>query len=274
MPLPNYKNCMKLPPPYAPESLHIVHNLHYDWSAWTNKAYGPFPESTANAISQCKKLWEKDGMLVEKWLLEGNMLQILFKVTPHIAPQDCSRLAKGRMQYALKQMGTPVNFSRRVGFRSIGENTREIVKDYIGRQITKSDYADPRFKDWLEQYNFKIPKIKLKHPQKTAAGRYWYALHLVIVVQDRKFPMISEQRFTKVTKTCFAVAVKKEYEIAELSVMPDHIHIALRGNIAHSPAEMLAGFMNNLWYSLNIGMFWSSECYAGTFSEYKIDQIR
>jgi REP element-mobilizing transposase RayT len=265
---------MKLPPPYAADSLHIVHNLHYDWSAWTSKAYGPFPKTTINAINQCKELWKQDGMMVEKWYIDKNMLQILFKVSPNIAPQDCTRLAKGRIQHALRQQETPVKFSRRVAFRSLGDNTRAIVKDYIGRQITKSDYADPRFKEWLEQYNFEIPKTRLKHPEHTAAGRYWYALHLVIVVQNRSFPMTLQKNFSKVAKTCFAIAEKKEYEIAELSIMPDHIHIALRGNIAHSAEEMLAGFMNNLWYSLNIGMFWSSECYAGTFSEYKINQIR
>jgi len=264
---------MTLPPPYIPENLKIVHNLHYDWTGWISKGHGTFPVTTRQAICDCEPLWKTDGLQLEKTLIKASQIQILFKAQPNLSPYDFTRLIKGRLQHALRKIGTPVKFSRKVGFRSLGDNTRVILKRYIEKQARKSDYVDPRFKDWLDRYNFSIPKVKLAVPSPTSTGRYWYALHLVIVVANRTIPMTMKNTFDKVANCCFAIAHKKGYEIAELSIMPDHIHISLRGKLSDSPADILSSFMNNLWHCLNVGICWNYECYAGTFSEYSLGQI-
>jgi REP element-mobilizing transposase RayT len=265
---------MPLPPPYIPENLRVVHNLHYDWTGCISKGHGGFPNTTTEAVNVCVPLWEKDGLKLEKWSVKASTIQILFKALPHVSPQECTRFVKGRLQHVLRKLDTPVKFSRKVGFRSLGDNTRKIVKKYIVRQAQKSNYIDPKFKKWLDQYNFTIPKVQLERPVPTASGRYWYALHLVIVVENRTIPMTMKKTFDKVANTCFSIARKKGYEIAEMSIMPDHIHISLRGDISSAPELILASFMNNLWKALNVGICWSYECYAGTFSEYRLDQIR
>jgi hypothetical protein len=57
--------------------------------------------------------------------------------------------AKGRFQHALRKAGAPVDFSREVPFRSLGENTTPIVEDYIRRQVGKEEFADPRFRETI-----------------------------------------------------------------------------------------------------------------------------
>jgi REP element-mobilizing transposase RayT len=71
-----------------------------------------------------------------------------------------------------------------------------------------------------------------------------------------------------------AIAAKKGYAISELSVMPDHLPAALRGNIEQSPAEIARSFQNNLAYLLGQVRWWSDGYYVGTFSEYDMRAVR
>ncbi len=56
--------------------------------------------------------------------------------------------------------------------------------------------------------------------------------------------------------------------------MPDHVHLALRGDIEHSPYEIALAFQNNLAYLLGQVRFWNEHFYVGTFSEYDMGAIR
>ena len=56
--------------------------------------------------------------------------------------------------------------------------------------------------------------------------------------------------------------------------MPDHLHVALRGNIEHSAQEIALAFMNNLAYLLGSTPIWECGYYAGTFGEYDMRGVR
>ena len=56
--------------------------------------------------------------------------------------------------------------------------------------------------------------------------------------------------------------------------MPDHLHVALRGNIEQSPHEIALAFQNNLAYALGRGKIWQDTYYVGTFGEYNMRAIR
>jgi hypothetical protein len=56
--------------------------------------------------------------------------------------------------------------------------------------------------------------------------------------------------------------------------MPDHLHLSLRGNIAHSPTEIALSFQNNLAYSLGQVRFLADTFYVGTFGEYDMWAVR
>ena len=61
--------------------------------------------------------------------------------------------------------------------------------------------------------------------------------------------------------------------IPEVSVMPDHIHMTLRGSIEHSPMDIGLASQNNLSFVLGYNRTWSEEFYVGTFSEYDVQSI-
>ncbi len=262
-----------MPPIYTAETIRLIHNLRYDWTGWLKDRHTAWPETLPAALNACRPLWEADGMKLDAWQPRNHQLQCLFTVQPQLSPAQCARLAKGRLQYALRRQGSPVVFRRNIGFRSLGDNTRNIVADYIKRQAGKSDYVDPRFKTWLEQFNRVAQDVDLAKPAATGHGRYWYGLHLVIVVRDRRFPMTRRETFAAVRDHCFRIAGDNVYQVAAVSVMPDHVHLALRGNIEHSPEEIALIYLNGLSTALGSNRCWSDECYVGTFSEYRVNQI-
>ena len=263
---------MALNPIYTPENTNPVHELHFSWVGWL-KNNKRFPPALAIAIQQCKELWASEGIFFENWDEITDQAQLLLKVAPSVSPAFFNQRIKGRLQYALRKLGAPVDFKRNNGFRSVGKNTREVVQAYIAKQSRKSDYIDPKFKEWLEQFHVDNRPVVLRDADTTGHGRYWYALHLVLVVENRKFPMERRDTFGKARDYCMAIAKKKGYEIAELFVMPDHIHIALRGNIEHSSQDIALSFLNNLSYVFGYNRVWSEEYYVGTFGEYRLDQV-
>jgi hypothetical protein len=56
--------------------------------------------------------------------------------------------------------------------------------------------------------------------------------------------------------------------------MPDHLHIALRGDHERSPNEIVYAFQNNLAYAVGQQHLWQDPFYVGTFSEYDMDAVR
>ena len=73
---------------------------------------------------------------------------------------------------------------------------------------------------------------------------------------------------------CDKVAAKKNYLFAGRSVMPDHLHLALRGNVEQSPEEIALAFMNNIAFAFGQNAVFRPSYYVGTFGEYDMGVVR
>ena len=180
---------------------------------------------------------------------------------------------KGRLQHALRVSGRTTKFSRKVGFRTIGDNHRHDVEAYIERQVEEERFVDPRFQNSLRKFTVVCPEVDLSKPTETRSGRYWYNLHLVLVTQHR-YRIVEPDRLATLRDMSFKIGMKKEYEISRLAVLPDHLHLSLRGNIEHSPEEIALAYLNNLAYAMGQNAIWQRGYYAGTFGEYDLDAVR
>ncbi len=274
--IPEMIELTKAPPPepyFTSSDTNCVHSLYYSWNGWLiNREY--FPENTSDIVENCRDLWRKDGFSLINSSLDADHIQLLFSSEPDVAPVEFTRKVKGRMDYAFRKANSPVRFSELNGFRVLGKNSDEIVQAYIKKQVKKEGFVDERYKKYLEQFTFDDVLNDISKPYCSHSGRYWYNIHLVIVIGDRRYPMTRSEVFESINSALPRIAEKKKCMLAKFAIMPDHIHIALRGNIEMSPYEIGLSFMNNLSYILNKGTFWKSEVYVGTFSSYSLSQIR
>jgi REP element-mobilizing transposase RayT len=218
--------------------------------------------------------WENDGLRLLERNVQPREILLTFSTTPDVSPVLLATRAKGRLQHACRtNLKSPVDFSRKLAVRAVGENRTETVESYIRSQVVEEHFVDARFADFLKQFTVVNPAVDLVVPAESGSGRYWYNLHLVLVVDDR-CRVVDEPGLTVIRDGCWRIAEKKGYGIAALSVMPDHLHVAVRGNINQSPAEIALAFQNNLAHMLKRGAIWMNGYYAGTFGEYDMNAIR
>ena len=259
-------------PLYLADSVHPTHSLRYDWTGWLPNG-DPFPPTTPDAIRRTAPLWATDGLHLCEFRIIDNRAQILFTAQPDISPRlFCSRV-KGRLQHALRTTGTPVTFSRKLSFRSVGENTSAAVAGYLAKQVRKERFADPRYAKKMEQYTVEHRNIDLSEPTASSSGRYWYNLHLVLVVAGRR-RIIDHGLFAKLRDGSATLAEEKGCRLKSVSVMPNHLHAALSGNIEMSPEEIALACLNGLATAAGRFRVWRDHYYIGTFSEYGMDLIR
>ena len=263
-----------LPEPiYRGHNLAPAYKLRYSWSAFPKRG-AKLPDPPAGpALNELKESWKTDGLhhLEHHWTPDA--LQVTFSATPQISPTFLASRAKGRLQHAMRQAGTPLQFARNFAVRTLGDNTRETVERYVTEQVDRSDLADPRYRQQLKQSAWQDPHVNLQDPQSTASGRYWYNLHLVFVVADR-YRMDAHSTAPKLRDTCMAVAKKHDYRISTISVMPDHLHMALGGNPAQPPEEIALHFQNNTAWAMGQRRFWEYNYYAGSVGEYTMAAVR
>jgi len=235
-------------PLYTPRNIDSpAYHLRYTWTGWPS--YGVFPKQPPEEFfTSLESQWEADGIrrLETNWTPQH--IQFAFSVKPTVCPILFVGRIKGRLQHALRQSGMSVRFSRKVSFRSLGDNKREQVEAYIAKQVTKERFVDERFSAFMKGFTVADPSARLQDPTETSSGRYWYNLHLVLVT-DSRMRFTDERSLNMIGETCDKVAAKKAYRMARRSVMPDHVHLALRGDIEQSPEEIALAFMNNIAFA-------------------------
>lgn len=263
---------MQVEPLYTAGNLNPAYHLHFDWTGWPT-AGTRLPVPLPWRRPELEQAWEADGLRCLEGCASAEKIQIAFSVMPQVCPVLLCARAKGRLQDALRKAGMPVRFSRKLSMRSVGENRRKDVERYIETQIGKERFADSRFAQGLEELIHVDPRVDLSVPFETSSGRYWYNLHLVLVTEERcRIPGL--ERLRRIRDQSLRIAEKKGYGVSRLAVLPDHLHIALRGNIEHSPEQIALAFQNNLAYLLWQTRVWRPTYYAGSFGEYDMDAIR
>ncbi len=248
-----------------------AYQLRYGWTGW----FAPLDSlpDWAEALRACAAAWEADGIRVMEHRTHEDRLQLTASTKPSVSPVFLAGRFKGRLQHILRQSGQAIDFSRKVAVRSIGDNHTREVEKYIPGQCGKEPLADPRFRERLAQFTLNNPAVRLDQPTASNSGRYWYNLHLVLVVRQR-YRIVDDARLGRSRDLSLAVAAKKGYGVSALSIMPDHLHLVIRGNIEHSPQEIALAYLNNLAYGLGQCMIWEDCYYAGTFGEYDMGAVR
>lgn len=131
----------------------------------------------------------------------------------------------------------------------------------------------PAFRTFLQQFTISFPDVDLSAPSETLSGRYWYNLHLVLVSRQRE-RCHDAAHLAMLRDQSQRIAERKGHKVSTLSVMPDHVHMALRGNLEHAPEEIALSFMNNLAYAAGQKPLWQFGYYIGSFGEYDMNAVR
>jgi len=259
---------------------NLVHRIAYSWTGWPRNESFPLAAGD-DFLAALDAAWAKDGLrhISHRW--QPDLVQFTFEAPPDVSPEFVAGRAKGRIDHALRGMGWRHGFERKVAVRSLGENTLEVVLRYIATQLDRADLADPRYVNSLAAAAWEDGEIDLEEPVASDFGRYWYNLHLVAVTNGR-WRIGREDFLPKVTAAVRAWSAGLSSEssadrtrpgVHSLAVMPDHVHLAVRGPSAQSPDEIAGGLRGALNRAAGCLLF-DARVYAGTFSSYPLSHVR
>ncbi|MBP7830759.1 MAG: transposase [Kiritimatiellae bacterium] len=248
----------------------LVHHLSYSWSGWPmENTFPPDPEPAF--LDDLRAAWVQDGLDLQHYDWRPAIIQMAFLVEPDAAPSLFAGRVKGRLQHALRQAGRPTGFSRKVAVRALGDTISPAVEGYLQEQTARAELADERYRATLKAAAFVDDAVDLSQPAETKSGRYWFNLHLVAVTEDR-FRIGKEDFLPKVRAGVFAWAAETGCRLKAFSPMPDHVHVAARGDPERSPRELGEALWRNLNRAAGCRLM-SDRVYAGTFSEYGLGAI-
>lgn len=256
---------------YDPSKVNAAYRLRFTWTGWLSEgAEQSWPTNLSETI---KPLWETDGLRCLQASRQADQVKLVFSAQPIVSPILLATRAKGRLDYALRTQAIPHRFRRKLAVRSLGENTRDEVGQYLASQIEAAQFVDPRFESLLKDYTMHFPCIDLKLPTNVLSGRYWYDLHIVLVTASR-YRFVDMKSLATIRDASIATAYTESYGLSRLSVMPDHLHLLLRGKLDQSPANIVASFQNGIADAFGGVRIWQDSFYVGSVGEYNMNAIR
>src|SRR5207237_8121693 len=118
--------------------------------------------------------WDKCGLRLLESSLAAEQIHLTLSTTPQVAPVTLVARVKGRIQHHCRRRGRPIDFSRKLAVRSLGDPTRAQVEAYVRNQVPKEALADERFRELLSAFTVVNPDVDLSEPTESNSGRYWY----------------------------------------------------------------------------------------------------
>ena len=250
---------------YISHNLETVHDIHYSWTGWPSPG-SSLPPATPALLDGLAATFKGDGLLLESHTWTPTAIHLTVAAQPDQAPVWICQRLKGRLDHALRKQETPVSFSRKVSLRALGHNRTGVVDRYVRDQLENVDLADPRYRATLADVAIHNPALDLAEPAEVNHGRYWYNLHVVFVVADRY--RVGERAFLeKLRERVMTMAGDLGCAVKRAAIMPDHMHVALRGNPKLSPEEIALGLQNASAEAADC-LLWEHQFYVGTFGEY------
>lgn len=257
---------------YLPETTTPAYSLRWSWTGWPSQ--GTMPKTTNEDWSILAQLWEQDGIRLLERKCEQDYWQATVSTKPKVGPSFIVSRIKGRIDYLFRSRRVPFKFSRKVALRAIGNNTTHEVQEYIRKQVDSENFYDPDFATALKQFTHVCKESDdFCSPIEVTSGRYWYVLHLVLVVDGRS--RIRDLEFIgRIFKTCQTVALDRDERLGSIAVMPDHLHLCLRGSVSDSPETIAISYMNESCRRLKVVGLWRPSFYVGTTGAYNMNAVR
>ena len=130
--------------------------------------------------------------------------------------------------------------------RAIGANLSAEVVGYVRAQLAHADLADPRYRATLAAQ----------------------AIEDGCAQQE----ILNDFGLLRLRPAAVQAARDGGCRIKALAIMPDHVHVALRGNVETAPSNTGLGFQNALAQAVGCRAF-QERFYVGSFGEYSLDAV-
>lgn len=199
-------------------------------------------------------------------------LLFLLSTTPRVSPPDIVKSVKGRLVHLLRPR-VKVEFRRNFSLTSVGSAKLETVEKYVETQLAHHPLAAQLSRFLMEEFLVSRPGVNLAEPVTSNHGRYFTALHLVLVHADR-WRVVEREFHTKTSAAIDAIAMERGFRLSRFSILPDHLHLVLGVDYRNSPETIALSFMNKIAFRHGMQRLWMDSFYVGTVGPYDLNAVR
>jgi hypothetical protein len=258
-----------------PDPIYTVENTRIAFELrWSVTLFWKQPAPPADSwLALLQKATEADGVRVLEHRFPSDILsQFLISTKPHVAPAQCLRSVKGRLQH-LVRADLPKAFRRTYSICSVGTANQNAIETYVASQLQNHPMADPRIEAMLLPYQFADDLLNLGTPRRSSHGEFVYNLQFVVVNQQR-FAEVRDDYLRGAFEMLRAAASKNGHLLSRIGLLADHMHWTVGCDIEESPLEVGLSYLNNLAYAREMRPVFQYGFYTGTFGPYDMNAVR
>ena len=185
----------------------------------------------------------------------------------NLVPCDAAKCLKGRWDHFLRKSmcGFP-GFKRSFLLRSLGQNTKTVVRNYIRSQVDKSDLVDPLYRESMKKLCFHDEDgAVFKNSQRAVYDLFAHVI-LVTASRYRMFAPEAKAVLANLKQACRQIAA----DPYEISMMPDHAHMLVRWPNDIGGTDFVERIKATSGSLMRRAAFWSGGGYIGTVGPYSL----
>ena len=259
-----------LQPIYSPEHCKGAYQLNWAISFFGHASL-PEPQSWSQSLRET--LEKGDAIrILEHRLPSPDVVQFLVSSQPSQAPSWLLQRVKGRLQYLVRER-QPKAFRRNYRLESVGSAKREVIEQYIQKQLQRHPMADGRVQERFESLQIVSDEFDLSQIRYTAHGQFIYNLHLVL--EHAEGWLAVEPKFLQRTHDMIRrICQQRGFLLSRAGIVANHLHLSLGCGIEDAPETVALCFLNNLAYAHGMRAIYRFGYYVGTFGNFDLGAMR
>jgi putative transposase len=271
--------------PYGRDELQFAYcyRLYLRWRTHGARPCGPLAGLDRATL---ENIASEFGIRVLESASDTTDLLTLVSLKPDETISGCTGKLKGRVSKWLceaLQLPQPADLLSRGYFAcTVGKSSRPAVEQYLSQQSEHHGYDQrPLPPVYVESFELSAAdeiRVSPKHAAVIAQ------FHLVLATSGRQ-GVFGSQAGRAVTAEWHESQTRFQVALVKVSVLPDHVHLALRAHPSVAPAKLVVDLMNSAQQVVfeqfpdaaiqaRVRRLWQPSAYIGSYGDLASPQIR
>ncbi len=266
--------------PYHQDEVHFAYcyRVYIRWRTHRGKPYTPLAKLDRARLAA---LVSEYGISVLECASDTTDLLAEVSLRPTETISECASKLKGRVSKWLRealQLNLPTDLLSKGYFAcTLGKSTRETIDKYLARQNEHHGYANRELPPiYVDNYEYNDEdKARISPQHAFVVARF----HIVLATAGRT-GVFGSREGRQVATEWLKLQARLRMALIKVSIVPDHVHVALRAHPAVSPAEIVVALMNSAQEVMTEGLvsaglnrLWQSSAYIGGYGDLASPQV-
>ena len=264
--------------PYTLEQLSFAYryDVYLHWQTYKRQ-----PLQTKLTVDAVQGLAERFSYHLRRYESDDTEYMILAGLQPTESISALAGKMKGQCSRALRaELKTDAQlFSKGCFACTVGENTSKDVESYLGKQETHHGY-DRRTRSpvWTKTY---APD---ESPLQPAHAYTRLSFHVVLATW-RRLGVFTSAEAERIGEVWLRRQNEWQFALRKITVLPDHVHIALHLHPAIAPGDLIVQLMNSaqetavkafpeVLIQVGVARLWQPSAYVGSYGDLHSGAIR